>query len=102
MAVPFKLRPSKNDDRIWQILFVFGRYENLWILEGKTRNGIFFGISFFSKNRVECGNNIQGTKQLNYFEAYSEIILRNKDLHHHVYLLKVIIQVQTGLEYSAC
>ena len=31
----------------------------------------------------------------------SKIILRIKVLHHHFYLPKVIIQVQTSLEYSA-
>ena len=32
---------------------------------------------------------------------YSQIIWRNKVLRHHFYLPKVIIQVQTGLEFSA-
>ena len=43
---------------------------------------------------------------LDFFEGLSDfrlkqIILRSKVLRHHFYLPKVIIQVQTGLEYSA-
>ena len=37
---------------------------------------------------------------MKYFNFQSQNILRSKVLRHHFYLSKVIIQVQTGLEYS--
>ena len=38
---------------------------------------------------------------LNFLFIESQIILRSNVLRHHFYLPKVIILVQTGLEYSA-